>query len=172
MFINKVFARVSWIQKSQRSSLLLTSIVHSWLLLTLKNVVPRGEFWTPWAHDPQIARTQVLAGSAQPALVGVIHNIWPGFVDQVVDKWMNEWKEWMNEWKEWMNEWMNGSIQSPKRPSRPPQFWAKQKMVTNIARNSSNSTHPLRWGNRDQCSFQGSWQFSFTSGYPLIASTN
>jgi len=55
--------------------------------------------WPAKGKDPQ-----VLVGSAQPALVGVMPNIWPGFVDQVVDKWVNEWKE-------RTNEWMNVSIQ-------------------------------------------------------------
>lgn len=76
---------------------------------------------------------QVLAGSAQPALVGVMPNIWPGFVDQVVDKRVNGWKE-------RTNEWMNASIQrmlvfKVQRGLVPTQFWAKQKMVSNIAKN-------------------------------------
>ncbi len=59
--------------------------------LDLENVVPHGEFWTPWGHDPQASKN--LTG--QLALVGVMPNIWPGFVDQVVNKWVTEKNEWM-----------------------------------------------------------------------------
>jgi hypothetical protein len=106
VFINKVLQgfhrfKVSWVHYYW---LPWSTVDYSWPWKC-------GATW--WVLDPMRswlakALTLVLGVSAQPALVGVMPNIWPGFGDQVVDKWMTE-----------KNEWMNGSIESPKKPSPP-----------------------------------------------------
>jgi len=61
--------------------------------LDLENVVPHGG-WVldPMSHGPAKATTPSSCGVCSTSrLVQVMPNIWPGFVDQVVDKWMNEW---------------------------------------------------------------------------------